>query len=160
MSHEDLNLPIELSPVQHVYVIISGVIAIGLPAIMWITATAQRKPLPTQFLVVTPTAFALMILYARRMTVRLTEEGISKGLPLLGTFIPYERVARVSKEVLLERGSPSAFVVSERDSERRILIRLGGFDRAELRRMMAALAQRAPQAQIDEAATYVQLQRR
>jgi hypothetical protein len=125
MSHEDLNLPIVLSPVQHVYVIISGVIAIGLPAIMWITATAQRKPLPTQFLVVTPTAFALMILYARSMTVRLTEEGISKGLPLLGTFIPYERVARVSKEVLLERGSPSAFVVSERDSERRILIRLG-----------------------------------
>ena len=143
MSHKDLNLPVELSPVPHVYVIISGVIAIGLPAIMWIAATALRKPLPTQFVVVAPTAFALMILYAKSMTVRLTEEGISKGLPLLGTLIPYDRVARVSKEVLLERGSPFAFVVSERDSERRILIRLGGSDRAELTRMMAALAQRA-----------------
>ncbi len=94
------------------------------------------------------------------MTVRLTEQGISKGLPLLGTLIPYERVARVSKEVLLERGSPPVFVVSERDSERRIVIRLGAFDRAELARMMAALARWAPQAQIDEALTYAQLQRR
>jgi hypothetical protein len=160
MSHEDLNLPIELSPVPHVYVIISGLIAIGLPAIMWITATAQRKTLPTQFLVVAPTAFALMILYKKSMTVRLSEEGISKGLPVLGTLIPYVSIARISKELLLERGSPSAFVVSERDSERRIIIRLGAFDRAELARMMAALAQWAPQAQIDEAATYVQLQKR
>ncbi len=61
MSQEDLNLPIELSPVPHVYVIISGTIAIGLPAILWMIATAQRKFLSTQFLVITPAAFALMI---------------------------------------------------------------------------------------------------
>ena len=111
-----------------------------------------------QSLIVVPVAIALMLLYVKSVTVRLGDTGISKGLPVVGTLIPYERVAGVSKEVLIERGSATALVVSERDSRRRIVIRLQSFDRTDTARMMAELARRAPQAQI-EGATYIQLQR-
>jgi hypothetical protein len=153
------HLPITLSPVPRVYVLISAVMAIVVPAIFWLVASAQRKPLSVQILAV-PVAFALMMLYVRNMTVRFTDTGISKGLPLLGTLIPYERVAEVRKQTLLQRGSPTAFVISERDSHRQIVIPLFSLDRAELAQMMGLLSRWAPQAHVDELSTYVQLSRR
>jgi hypothetical protein len=140
------------------YVVIVSGVALGFSAIFWMVATAQGKTVPIQSVSIVPAAVTLMLLYVKNVTVRLGDEGISKGLLVLGTLIPYERVARVNKEVLIERGSPSALVVSERDSGRRIVIRLSSFDRADIARMMAELALRAPQAQIEEG-TYIQLQR-
>jgi hypothetical protein len=157
-QESDLEPQIELSPVPHMYVVIAAAIAAGVPALFWMVATAQGKTVSMQSLIVVPVAIALMLLYVKSVTVRLGDTGISKGLPVLGILIPYERVAGVSKEVLIERGSPTALVVSERDSRRRIVIRLSSFDRADIARMMAELARRAPQAQI-EGATYIQLQR-
>jgi hypothetical protein len=158
MQQSDLKTPVELSPVPRAYVVITCGIALGFPAIFWMVATAQGKAVSIQSVYVVPAAVALMLLYVKSVTIRLGDEGISKGLPVLGTLIPYERVARVSKEVLIQRGSPTALVVSERDSGRRIVIRLQSFDRADIARMMTELANRAPQAQIEEG-TYIQIQR-
>ena len=154
----DLKTPYELSPLPHVYVVIAPGIAIGFPAIFWMVATAQGRSVSIQSVSIVPAAVALMLLYVKSVTVRLGDEGISKGLPVFGTLIPYERVARVSKEVLIERGSSTALVVSEQGSGRRIVIRLSSFDRTDTARIMAELARRAPQAQI-EVGTYIQLQR-
>jgi hypothetical protein len=154
----DLQTPFELSPVPHMYVVIASGVAIGFPAIFWMLATTQGKTASIQSMAIAPAAIALMLLYVKSVTVRLGDTGISKGLPVLGVLIPYERVAGVSKEVLIGRGNPAALVVSEQDSGRRIVIRLQSFDRADTARMMAELARRAPQAQI-EGASYIQLQR-
>ena len=142
----------------NVYVVIASGVALGFPAIFWTVATAQGNAVSIQSLSVVPAAIAFMLLYVKSVTIRLGDTGISKGLPVLGTLIPYERVAGVSKEVLIERGSSMALVVSEIDSGRRIVIRLQSFDRTDIARIMAELARRAPQAQI-EGATYIQLQR-
>src|ERR1700722_7101014 len=150
-QEDDLEQRIELSPVPHMYVVIASAIAAGFPVIFWTVATAQGKTVPTQSLIVVPAAIVLMLLYVKSVTIRLGDTGISKGLPVLGTLIPYGRVAGVSKEVLIQRGSPTALVVSERDSGRRIVIRLQSFDRADAARMMTELARRAPQAQIEGA---------
>jgi hypothetical protein len=157
-QERDLKTPYELSPVPHVYVVIASGVAIGFPAIFWTLATAQGRTPSIQSMAIAPAAIALMLLYVKSVTVRLSDAGISKGLPVLGTLIPYERVARVNKEVLIQRGSPTALVVSEQDSGRRIVIRLQSFDRTDTARIMAELARRAPQAQIEEG-TYIQLQR-
>jgi hypothetical protein len=160
MQHEgDLKPVIVLSPVPLVYVVIASGVAIGFPAIFWMVATSQGKTASIQSLAIAPAAIALMLLYMEGVTVRLSDAGISKGLPVLGTLIRYERVARVNKEVLTQRGSPTALVVSERDSGRRIAIRLQSFDGTDTARMMAELARRAPQAQIEEG-TYIQLIKR
>jgi hypothetical protein len=157
-QESDLEQRIELSPVPHRYVVIATAIAAGFPAMYWIVATAEGKTVPIQSLITVPAAIALMLFYVKSVTVRLSDRGIRKGLPVIGTLIPYEKVAGVSKEVLNQRGSPTALVVSEQDSGRRIVIRLSSFDRTDTARMMAELARRAPQAQI-EGATYIQLQR-
>jgi hypothetical protein len=158
MQESDLEQRFELSPVPHTHVVIAFAIAAGFPAMFWMVATAQGKTVPIQSLIAVPAAIALMLFYAKSVTVRPSDTGIRKGLPVIGTFIPYEKVAGVSKEVLIQRGSPTALVVSEQDSGRRIVIRLSSFDRTDTARMMVELARRAPQAQI-EGATYIQLQR-
>jgi hypothetical protein len=154
----DLERRIELSPVPHRYVVIACVSGIVFPVIFWIIASAQGKAAFLQSLAIAPVATSFMLFYVKSVTIRLGDTGISKGLPLLGTLIPYERVAGVSKEVLIQRGSPMALVVSEIDSGRRIVIPLQSFERTDIARIMAELARRAPQAQI-EGATYIQLQR-
>ena len=152
--------PIELSPVPNAYVTISSGIAVGLPVILWMVATAQGKTASIASLAFAPAALAIMVFCLKNMTVRLDDAGISKGLPALGSFIPYERVERASKEVQLRRGSPTVLVVSERDSGRRIVISLAALDPTALAQAMTELARRAPQAQIEEALTYAQLRRR
>ena len=158
-QENDLNLPMEIGPVPRNYVVVCYGIAVGFPVIFWVAATMQAKSVSLQSLAAVPVACVCMILYMKGTTVRLGEGGIGKGLPLLGTFIPYERIAGVSKQVLPKRYSPTAFVISERDSGRRIVIPIGPVDRPALARMMAALTRRAPQAQIDKELTYVQLGR-
>jgi len=149
------NLPIELSQVSRASVTVIFGIAIVVTGALWVIG----KTASMQFLALALAGYGLTILYIQSTTVRLDEAGISKGLPLISTFIPFERVARVSKEVLLRRGSPTVFVVSERDSGRRIIIPFLSLDRVRVAQLMTELSHRAPQAHIEEA-TCIQLCRR
>jgi hypothetical protein len=91
------------------------------------------------------------------MNIRLDEVGISKGFGIFRTFMPYETVAGVHTEVVSARGlSTTVYVVTKRNSAKRIVINPRSFDQFKLVRIMAVLARNAPQAHIEDV-QYIQL---
>lgn len=159
--HNETNstLPMEIGPGQHKSVVISCVIAIAFSVTFWVATRGIDKPASIRSLVLVPAVTCLLVLYLKSMTLRLDDRGISRGFLVLRTFIPYERVAGVSREIQNRKGGPiTCFVISERGTARRIVIPFISYDRTELARMMTLLARMAPQAQIN-AAQYIQVSR-
>jgi len=93
---------------------------------------------------------AFLVLYMKNLSIHLEEDGISQGFFIFRTFMRYETIAGVHREVRSYKGtSTTVLVVSEQDAARRILIPLRSFDQIELTKVMAVLARKAPQARIE-----------
>jgi hypothetical protein len=149
----------DIGPVQRNSVTISCVIAIASSALLWLLTTGLGKPASIRLLVPAPAATVVMLLYVKNMTVRLDDRGISRGLFVFHTFIPYERIVGVSREIRQHRGGPTTYyLISERNTATQIVLPFYSYDQTELARMMTVLARMAPQIQID-AAQYIQLAR-
>jgi hypothetical protein len=150
-----VHLPVELGPIQNAYVIVCC--AVGFPALFWFVGISLGKSMPTQLLGLCVAGAVLMALYMKNLSIRLDEFGISQGFSVLRTFMKYETVAGVHREVRSGRGgSTKVLVVSQQDSARRIVIPLRCFDQIKLTQIMALLGAKAPQAHIEEA-LYVQI---
>jgi hypothetical protein len=151
----DLRVPLELGPVQNAYVIVSC--AVGLPALFWFLGVLLGKKMPIPLLGLCMAGGAFMALYMKNLTIRLDEVGIRQGFSIFRTFMRYETVAEVHRDVRSGRGgSTTVLVVSEQHSEKRIVIPLRSFDQIKLTQVMAVLAHKAPQAHIEDA-LYVQI---
>lgn len=149
-----LHLPIELGPGPNAYVLVSC--AVGFPAVIWVAGILEGRRMAIQLLVYCVLGVVCVLLYIKNMTIRLDEAGISQGFSVFRTFMPYETVAGVHREVRSAKGaSTTVFVITKRNSASRIVINLRSFDRIKLASLMSLLARKAPQAHIEDA-LYVQ----
>ncbi len=105
--------------------------------------------MPIQLLYI-PSGMALLLLvYLKNKTLRLDETGISQGFSVFRTFMTYETIAEIRKEVRSFKGASTVvLVVSEKNSPRRIVIGIASFERTELSQLLGVLAQKAPQTQL------------
>jgi hypothetical protein len=150
----DVHLPVELGPGPNAYMMIS--LVVGLPAVIWFVGILFDKKMPIQLLEYCMAGAAFIVLYIKNLNIRLDEVGISQGFSVLRTFMPYETVSGVHREVRTGRGGPTTvLVVTKRDSRKRIVIPLRSFDQTKLAHVMALLARKAPQAHIEDA-LYIQ----
>jgi hypothetical protein len=149
-DNSGVHIPVELGPVQNAYIMVSC--AVGFPALFWFVGLLLGKSVPIQLLGICVAGTVFMILYMKNMRIRLDEVGISQGFWIFRTFIRYETVAGVHREVRSYRGaSTTVLVVSQQDSVRRIVIPLRSFDQIKLSQIMAVLKHKAPQAHIKNA---------
>jgi hypothetical protein len=154
LDESSVHLPIELGPGPNAYVMVS--IAVGFPALIWLAGILLGKRMPFQLLGYCGAGAVFMVFYVKNMNIRLDEVGISQGFSVFRTFMPYETVSGVHREVRHGKGGPTTvLVVTKRDSRRQIVIPLRSFDQIKLAHFMALLARRAPQAHIEEA-LYIQ----
>jgi hypothetical protein len=138
------RLPVEIGPVSRAYVILSC--AIGSPALLWLVGFSLGRKMPIQLLYI-PSGMALLLLvYLKNKTLRLDETGVSQGFSVFRTFMRYEGIAEIRKEVRSFKGASTVvLVVSEKNSPRRIVIPIASFERTELSQLLGVLAQKAPQ---------------
>jgi hypothetical protein len=150
-----VHLPVELGPGPNAYVMVS--MAVGLPALIWFGGILLGKKMPIPVLEYCVAGAVFMVLYIKNMNLCLDEAGISQGFSVFRTFMPYETVSGVHREVRHGKGGPTnILVVTKKDSAKRIVIYLRSFDQIKLAQMMAILARKAPQAHIEDA-LYIQL---
>lgn len=92
-----------------------------------------------------------MLLYMKNRSIRLDEPGITQGYSVFSTFIPYDQIAGVRKEIRSYRGlSTEVLVISKQDSTKRIEIAIHSLDRTELLQFVSTLGHQAPQIRLDD----------
>jgi hypothetical protein len=153
-DNSDVHLPVELGPIWDFYVMVG--IFFASPAIFWLANISLGKKMSIQFIGPCLAGALLLALYFKNKTLHLDAVGISQGYSMFRTFIPYETVAGVHREVRSgRRASTTVLVVTKKNSEERIVIYVRSFDQIKLAHLMATLAHKAPQAHIEDA-LYIQ----
>lgn len=144
------QLLVEVRAKPSAYVMV--LLACSSPALIWLVSVFQGKNVPVQVPAFSVAGVIFMALFLKNLSIRLDEAGISQGFSVLRTFLPYETVSGVHREVRRGRGgSTTVLVITKRDSRKRIVILLRSFDQVKLAQAMDVLARKSPQAHIEDA---------
>jgi hypothetical protein len=108
------------------------------------------RKMPIELLLIPLGMASLLLAFIKNRRIRLDEVGITQGFSVFRTFMRYEGISTVRKEVRSFKGASTVLLVLyEKNSARRIVIPIASFDRIELGQVLAALAQAVPHANFE-----------